>query len=133
MYIVIHNAVTTVWLGCEVEACHFHLGQSWWLKIGSLGLNKQNGSKNSVLRKFLKKIFGLSLLSPAEVSGCFTLTLYAVFRTTGWWNSLATTVQNIALMQTPDFLRLFGSTVVHHHLGLQTHVNHSTPISVQSQ
>jgi len=133
MDIAIHNAVTTVWLGCEVEASQFHLGQSWWLKIGSLGLNKQNGSKNSVVRKFLKKIFGLSLLSAAEVSGCFTLTLYAIFRTTGWWNSLTTTVQNIALMQTPDFLRLFGPNVLHHHFGLQTHVNHSTPISVHSQ
>jgi len=28
----IHNAVTTVWPGCEVKACRFHLGQSWWQK-----------------------------------------------------------------------------------------------------
>ena len=34
----IHNAVTTVWPGCEVKACRFHLGQSWWWKIQSLGL-----------------------------------------------------------------------------------------------
>lgn len=61
----------TVWLSCEVQACHFHLGQSWWPKIQSLGLSKQNGSKNYVVRQFLKKIFGLSLLSPAEGSGCF--------------------------------------------------------------
>jgi hypothetical protein len=58
----------------------------------SLGLSKKNGIKNSVVRQFLKKIFGLSILSPAEVSGCFAMTLYAIFRTTGEWNSLATIV-----------------------------------------
>jgi len=40
----IHNAVTTVWPGCEVKAC-FHLGQSWWRKIQSLGFSKQYGKK----------------------------------------------------------------------------------------
>jgi hypothetical protein len=32
----IHNAVTTVWPGCEVTACPFHLGQNWWRKLQSL-------------------------------------------------------------------------------------------------
>jgi hypothetical protein len=35
----IHNAVMTVWLGCDVKACRFHLVQSWWRKIQSLGLS----------------------------------------------------------------------------------------------
>jgi len=39
----IHIAVTTVWPGLEVKACCFHLGQSYWWKIKSLGLNKQYG------------------------------------------------------------------------------------------
>ena len=39
----IHNAMTTMWPGLEVEACSFHLGQSWWGKIQSLGLSKQYG------------------------------------------------------------------------------------------
>jgi hypothetical protein len=26
----IHNAVTMLRPGCEVKACRFHLGQSWW-------------------------------------------------------------------------------------------------------
>jgi hypothetical protein len=56
------------------------------------GTQQADGSKNSVVRQFLKKIFGLSLLPPAEVSGCIALTLYAIFRTTGEWNGLATTV-----------------------------------------
>ena len=41
----IHNAVTTVWPGCEVKVCRFHLEQSWWGKIQSLGLSKQYGKK----------------------------------------------------------------------------------------
>ena len=31
--------------GCEVKACRFHLGQSWWRKIQSLGLSKQHGKR----------------------------------------------------------------------------------------
>jgi hypothetical protein len=57
----IHNAVTTVWPGLEVKACRFHLGQSWWRKIQSLGLSKQYGKRDSEVSQFLKKIFGLSL------------------------------------------------------------------------
>jgi len=41
----IHNAVTRVWPGRAVKAFRFHLGQSWWRKIKSLGLSKQNGKK----------------------------------------------------------------------------------------
>jgi hypothetical protein len=69
----IHNAVTTVWPGCEVKACRFHLGQSWWRKMQSLGLGKQYGKKDSELSQLLKKIFGLLLLPPAEVCDCFAL------------------------------------------------------------
>ena len=58
----IHNEVTTVWPGCEVKACRFHLRQSWWRKIQSLGLSKKFGKKDSEISQFLKKIFGLSLL-----------------------------------------------------------------------
>jgi len=39
--ITIPNAVRTLWPGCEVKSCRFHLGQNWWSKIQSLGLNKQ--------------------------------------------------------------------------------------------
>ena len=52
----IHNAVITVWPGCEVKARSFRLGQSWWSKIQSLGLSTPvaypgilfGGFKNSV-------------------------------------------------------------------------------------
>jgi hypothetical protein len=39
----------------------------------SLGLRKQYGKKDSEVSQFLKKIYGLSLLPPAEVCNCFTL------------------------------------------------------------
>jgi hypothetical protein len=59
-----HNAVKTGWPNCEIKARRFHFGQSWWRKIKSLG-------KDSEVGQFLKKLFGLSLLPPAEVSDCF--------------------------------------------------------------
>jgi len=49
----IHNAVTTVWPGLEVKACHFHLGQRWWRKIQYLRLSKRYGKKDSEISKFL--------------------------------------------------------------------------------
>jgi len=69
----VHNAVTTVWPGLEVKACRFHLGQSWWRKIQSLGLSRQYRKKDSEVSQFLKKIFRLSLLPAPEVCDCFTL------------------------------------------------------------
>ena len=67
----IHNVVKTVWPGLEVKACRFHLDQSWWRKMQSLGLSKQYGKEDSEVSQLLKKIFGLSLLPLEEVCGCF--------------------------------------------------------------
>jgi len=39
----------------------------------SLGLSKHYGNKESEVSQFLKKIFRLSLLPPAEVCDCFAL------------------------------------------------------------
>ena len=56
----IHSAVTTVWPGCEVKACRFYLGQSWWRKIQYLGLSKQYGKKRlwgkSVLEENIRTV-----------------------------------------------------------------------------
>ena len=49
------NAVTTVWPGLEIKAFHFHLGQSSWRKIQSLGLSKQYGKKDSWVRSVLEE------------------------------------------------------------------------------
>ena len=101
----IHNAVTTVWPGCEVKACRFHLGQSWWWKIQSLGLSKQYGEKDSEASQFLKKIFGLSLWPPAKSATALRWNVYPIFRTSEW-NCFATTCQKIILMQTPLLVRM---------------------------
>jgi len=69
----IPNAVTTLWPVLEVQAIRFHLRQSWWRKIQSLGLSTQYGKKDSEVSQFLKKIFGLLLLPSAEVCDCFSL------------------------------------------------------------
>jgi hypothetical protein len=50
------------------KACRFHLEQSWWRKVQYLGINKQYRKNDSEVSQFLKKIFELSLLPPAEVS-----------------------------------------------------------------
>jgi len=75
----IPNAVRTVWPGCELKTCRFHLGQKWWSKIQFLGLStqyrkkerKKQTNKDSWVSQFLKKIFGLPLLPPAQVNDCF--------------------------------------------------------------
>jgi hypothetical protein len=75
----------------EFKASRSHLGQSWWQKMQSLGLSKQNGKKDSEVSQFLKKIFGLSFLPPVEVSDCMRWNLYPIFRTSSEWNNFATT------------------------------------------
>jgi len=69
----VHNAVTTQRPGLAIKTCCFYLGQNWWQKIQSLGLRRQYEKKDSEVSQFLKKIFGLSLLPPAEVCDCFAL------------------------------------------------------------
>jgi hypothetical protein len=76
--IAIHNAVTTVWPGLEVKVCRFHLGQSWWRKMQSLGLSKQYGQKDSKASQFLKSATALHW------------NFYPIFRTISEWNSFAT-------------------------------------------
>ena len=87
----IHNTVTTVWPGCEVQAFRFHLGQSWWRKIQSLGLSKQYGKKDSEVSQFLKKLFGLSFCHRRKSATALCWNFYPIFRTTSEWNSFATT------------------------------------------
>ena len=111
----IHNAVTTVWPGLEVKACRFHLGQSWWQKILSLGLSKQCGKKDSEISQFLKKIFGLSLLLPAEVCDCFALEFLSNLPNDKRVKQFCDYLLENVLMQTPFFLCLFGPTVLHRH------------------
>ena len=50
--ISIHNAVKSVWSDSKVKICRFHLGQSWWRKIQSLGLNNPYEETDSEVCKF---------------------------------------------------------------------------------
>ena len=94
------------------------------------GTQQAYGKKDSKVSQFLKKIFGLSLLSPAEVCDCLRWNFYPIFRTTSEWNHFATTCQKIILMRTPIVLRLFGPNALHHHWRPQRHVSYSMPTSM---
>jgi len=53
--IAIHNAVTTVWPGCGVQAFRFHLGERRWRKIQFLGLSRQYGKNDSEVKSVLEE------------------------------------------------------------------------------
>jgi len=65
-----HSALTTVWPSCEVKA-RIHFGQCCWKTMQSLVLSQQYREEYSEVSLFLKKVLGLLLVPPAEVSGCF--------------------------------------------------------------
>lgn len=67
----IHAALRAVWPTVQLKGCRFHLGQSWWRKILTVGLSKDYRDKESEDGKLLKYIFGLPLLAPHEVEPSF--------------------------------------------------------------
>jgi hypothetical protein len=67
----VHSALTTVWPSCEVKARRIHFGQCCWRTMQSLELSQQYGEEYSEVSLFLKKVFGLLLVPPAAVTGCF--------------------------------------------------------------
>lgn len=66
----IHLAISKIFPEVVRKGCRFHLGQTMWRKIQSLGLSK-NFKKKSEIGNFLKVCFGLSFLEPEEVQKCF--------------------------------------------------------------
>ena len=66
-----HVVVKEVFPDIVIKGCRFHLGQSWWHKIQSLGLAKDYKKSDSDVTKWLHHFFGLAFLSPDEVSDCF--------------------------------------------------------------
>ena len=83
----------------------------------SLGLSKRYGKKDSEVSQFLKKIFGLSLLPPAEVCDCFTLEFLHNLpndkRVEQFCDYLLENYTDADC--TPLFLCLFGPNVLRHH------------------
>lgn len=73
----IHTAISEIFPEVIRKGCRFHLGQSMWRKIQSLGLCKNFKNKSEV-GKFLKLFFGLSFLKPEDVHKCFAEDLMAI-------------------------------------------------------
>ena len=69
--LAIHSALLVVFPNTIRKGCRFHLGQSIWRKIQSVGLCT-NLKKKTEIGLFLKLFFGLSFLNPNDVDDCFT-------------------------------------------------------------
>lgn len=70
----IHTAISCVWPGVQIKGCNFHLHQSWYRKIQSVGLTSDYKSKTEI-GNWLKNTFGLAYLKPSEVEDCFIFDL----------------------------------------------------------
>lgn len=62
----IHTAVKKIWPSTVTRGCRFHLGQSWYKRIQSLGLSKTYKSA-SAEGSYLRSFFGLAYISPDEL------------------------------------------------------------------
>ena len=58
-------------LPVTVKCCRFHLGQSWWRKIQSLGLSNEYKDKESDIGKWLLMTFGLHFVSSDRIEDIF--------------------------------------------------------------
>ncbi|XP_025192632.1 uncharacterized protein LOC112592693 [Melanaphis sacchari] len=66
-----HEAAKEVFPNIEIDACRFHLGQSWWRKINSEKELCLAYTKNSDLGKWLKLFFGLPFLPFQDIQNAF--------------------------------------------------------------
>ena len=67
----VHEVVLNVWPDISVKGCHFHLGQSWYRKIVSFGLDAEYKNPDSELGSWLKRFFGLMFVAPRDVHDTF--------------------------------------------------------------
>lgn len=67
----VYDAARTVWPNVIIKACQFHLGQSWFRKIQSLGLTNTYKDSESEVGKWLKSFFGLSYFDPCDIEEVF--------------------------------------------------------------
>jgi len=73
----IQSAVSDIFPDVIRKGCRFHLRQSIWRKIQSLGLSTVFKNKSEV-GKLNSNRFGLSFLKPDEVKKCFYEDLMAI-------------------------------------------------------
>ncbi|KAE9521880.1 hypothetical protein AGLY_017687, partial [Aphis glycines] len=67
----IHSAISEIFPEVLRKGCRFHLGQTMWRKIQSIGLSKYF-EKKSEIGNYLKLFFGSSFLKPEEIQQCFS-------------------------------------------------------------
>ena len=74
----IHKAVEQIFPLAQIIGCRFHLAQSWFKKIQEYGLIAEYKNENSEVGRWLRMTFGLTFLSPHDVSECFVFDLLAI-------------------------------------------------------
>ncbi|KAE9523573.1 hypothetical protein AGLY_016125 [Aphis glycines] len=74
----IHIALQKMWPSVNIKGCGFHLSQSWWWMIQSVGLALEFRDKDSGIGGAVKYLFGLPYLPPSDVLDCFTDDLMAI-------------------------------------------------------
>ncbi|XP_071176290.1 uncharacterized protein [Mytilus edulis] len=67
-----HTAIMHAFPQCKIDCCRFHLAQSWWRKIQTVGLSTDYKDKSTEIGKWLSQFFGLPFLPPNKVEDCFT-------------------------------------------------------------
>jgi hypothetical protein len=61
----------SVFPACKIDCCRFHLAQSWWRKIQTVGLSSEYKDKSCEIGKWLSQFFGLPFLPAEEIEDCF--------------------------------------------------------------
>ena len=82
----IHTAVRSKWPDIELIGCRFHLRQAWYRQIQRLGLQsayqKIKGTNGETIisaeGRWLRYVFGLAYLNPAEVHDAFISDLLTI-------------------------------------------------------
>lgn len=68
-----HNAVRRNLRQANISCCRFHLGQSMWRKIQTIGFSAQYRDKVSEIGKWLTLFYGLPYLAAEEIEYCFVM------------------------------------------------------------
>lgn len=69
------SAVQSTFPDVNVKLCQFHIRQSWYRKIQSLGLCTEYKDGNSSVGKWLKLFFGLPAIDACDIQDCFAFSI----------------------------------------------------------
>ena len=62
-----HNSVRRNFKQANTSCCRYHLGQSMWRKIQTIGFSAQYRDKDSEIRKWVTLFYDLSYLAAEEI------------------------------------------------------------------